>query len=87
LLAAARVSQLRTGPAGKVEQPDGGQVGLWDLTPWVLAPLLRRAVGAVGADETAAVREARTAAGIYRADEPTVLTLDALLALLEGHVH
>lgn len=87
LLAAARAGQLRTGPATKVEQPDAGGVGLWDLTPWVLAPLLRRALGTVGADEMAVVREARTAAGVYRADEPTVLALDALLALLEDHVH
>lgn len=73
---------LATAP---VDSPGSCQIYLWDLTPVVLSPLMRRPLRSADAEDQATAREAATAARVYRADEATCHIVDALAALLDRY--
>lgn len=72
----------RAGRGGSDDQ-SACRIAVWDLTPWVLAPIIERELDTIDADDLTTIREALAAADIYRAGEATTLALDALLALGE----
>jgi hypothetical protein len=61
--------------------PGHGRVTIWDLTPWVLAPVLRQPLRLASPAGAAAARHALTAAGGLGA--PARAALEALVSLLE----
>lgn len=61
--------------------PGHDRVMIWDLVPWVLAPVLRQPLRLAGPADVTAARHVLTAA--EGSDAATQAALEALVALLE----